>query len=193
MGAYGKNTDFFSIKGMIETLMGQLHIENIEVIRNSELDYMHPGRTATLLINGKNAGFFGEVHPQVAKNYNLDTRVYMVELDLETMLEAINHDVTFKALPKYPATTRDIAMLVSKETLVGELEKVITQRSGKLLETVELFDVYEGAQIEVGYKSVAFKLTFRAEDRNLTDEDIQKVMKKVLNGLEMNCGAKLRD
>lgn len=193
VGAYGKNTDFFSIKGMIETLMGQLHIENIEVIRNSELDYMHPGRTATLLINGKNAGFFGEVHPQVAKNYNLDTRVYMVELDLETMLEAINHDVTFKALPKYPATTRDIAMLVSKETLVGELEKVITQRSGKLLETVELFDVYEGAQIEVGYKSVAFKLTFRAEDRTLTDEDIQKVMKKVLNGLEMNCGAKLRD
>ncbi len=193
VGAYGKNTDFFSIKGMIETLMGQLHISNIEVVRNSELDYMHPGRTATLLINGKDAGFFGEIHPQVAKNYNLDTRVYMVELDLATMLEAIDKNVTFKPLPKYPATARDIAMLVSKETLVGELEKVIKQRSGKLLESVELFDVYEGAQIEAGYKSVAFKLTFRAEDRTLVDEDIQKIMKKVLNGLEMNCGAKLRD
>lgn len=117
----------------------------------------------------------------------------MAEFDLATMLNAINKELKFKALPKYPATTRDIAMLVSKETLVGELEKVIIQRGGKLLEKVELFDVYEGAQIEEGYKSVAFKLIFRAEDRTLTDEEIQKVMKKVLNGLEMNCGAKLRD
>ena len=193
IGAYGKETDFFTMKGMIETLLEELHISKVEFERNSELAYMHPGRTANLVINGKEAGFFGEVHPQVCKNYDLDTKVYMAELDLETILKAINVNVTFKALPKYPATTRDIAMLVSKETLVGELEKVITQRSGKLLEKVELFDVYEGAQIESGYKSVAFKLVFRAEDRTLTDEDIQKIMKKVLNGLEMNCGAKLRD
>ena len=162
-------------------------------MRNTELEFMHPGRTATLLINGKEAGFFGEIHPQVAKNYSLDTRVYMAEFDLATMIGAINKELQFKALPKYPATTRDIAMLVAKETLVGELEKVIIQRGGKLLEKVELFDVYEGAQIEEGYKSVAFKLIFRAEDRTLTDEEIQKVMKKILNGLEMNCGAKLRD
>ena len=193
IGGYGKETDFFSMKGMIETLMSELHISNVEFTRNSELEYMHPGRTATVLINGKEAGFFGEIHPQVAKNYGLDTKVYMAELDLKTMLEAIEVNLTFKPLPKYPATTRDIAMLVTKETLVGELEKVITQRGGKLLEAVELFDVYEGAQIEKGYKSVAFKLTFRAEDRTLTDEEIQKVMKKILNGLEMNCGAKLRD
>ncbi len=193
IGQYGKNVDFFSFKGMIETLMDGLHIGKLEFVRNTKLEFMHPGRTATLLINGKEAGFFGEIHPQVAKNYSVDTRVYMAELDLATMIEAINKDLKFKALPKYPATTRDIAMLVSKETLVGELEKVISQRGGKLLEKVELFDVYEGAQIEAGYKSVAFKLIFRAEDRTLTDEEIQKVMKKVLNGLEMNCGAKLRD
>ena len=193
IGQYGKNVDFFTFKGIIETLMSTLHIGKIEFVRNTTLEFMHPGRTATLLINGKDTGFFGEIHPQVAKNYSLDTRVYMAELDLTTMLDAIDQDLAFKALPKYPATTRDIAMLVTKETLVGELEKIILQRGGKLLEKVELFDVYEGAQIESGYKSVAFKLIFRAEDRTLTDEEIQKVMKKILNGLEMNCGAKLRD
>ncbi|MEG1000793.1 MAG: phenylalanine--tRNA ligase subunit beta, partial [Cellulosilyticaceae bacterium] len=115
------------------------------------------------------------------------------ELDYASLLNSIEKDLTYKALPKYPATSRDIAMLVKEEVLVGEIEKVITQRSGKLLERVELFDVYQGKQIEEGYKSVAYKLTFRAADRTLTDEEIQKVMKKVLNGLEMNVGAKLRD
>ena len=193
VGQYGPKADFFTMKGLIETLMEALHIEKFEFARNSELDFMHPGRTANLLIGGKNAGYFGEIHPQVAKNYDLGTRVYVAELDLETILMAINKNVSFKALPKYPATTRDIAMLVSRETLVGDLEKVIKQRGGKLLESVELFDVYEGTQVGEGMKSVAYKLVFRAEDRTLVDEDIQKIMKKVLNGLEMNCGAKLRD
>ncbi len=193
IGAYGKKTDFFGLKGIIESLMEVLHISDVDYERNSELDYMHPGRTASVIINGKYAGFLGEIHPQVAKNYNLDTRVYMAEIDLQTLLDAINHDVSYQALPKYPSTARDIAMLVKKETLVGELEKVIKQRAGKLLEKVELFDVYEGEQIESGYKSVAFKLIFRSEERTLVDEDIQKLMKKILNGLEMNCAAKLRD
>ena len=193
VGQYGKNVDFFSMKGFVEGLMEALHVEKFEFTRNSELEYMHPGRTANLIINGKDAGFFGEIHPQVAKNYDLDTRVYVAELDLATIIEHINKNLSFKALPKYPATTRDIAMLVSRETLVGDLEKVIKQRGGKLLESVELFDVYQGEQIEEGMKSVAYKLVFRAEDRTLVDEEIQKAMKKILNGLEMNCGAKLRD
>ena len=138
------------MKGFVEGLMEALHVEKFEFTRNSELEYMHPGRTANLIINGKEAGFFGEVHPQVAKNYDLDTRVYVAELDLETILNHINQNLSFKALPKYPATTRDIAMLVSRETLVGDLEKVIKQRAGKLLESVELFDVYQGEQIEAG-------------------------------------------
>ena len=193
VGQYGPKADFFSMKGLIETLMEALHIAKFEFTRNSELEFMHPGRTANLIINGKDAGYFGEIHPQVAKNYDLGARTYVAELDLATILNAINQNVSFKALPKYPATTRDIAMLVTRETLVGDLEKVIKQRGGKLLESVELFDVYEGAQVGEGMKSVAYKLTFRAEDRTLVDEDIQKIMKKVLNGLEMNCGAKLRD
>ena len=193
IGQYGKATDFFTMKGLVETLMEALHVEQFEFTRNSELEFMHPGRTATLMIHGKDAGFIGEIHPQVAKNYEIETRVYMAELDLQTILDHINQNISFKALPKYPATTRDIAMLVSSETLVGDLEKVIKQRGGKLLERVELFDVYQGEQIEPGMKSVAYKLVFRAEDHTLVEDEIQKVMKKILNGLEMNCSAKLRD
>jgi len=193
IGQYGKEVDFFTMKGLVETLMEALHVEKFEFTRNSELEYMHPGRTANLIINGKEAGFFGEIHPQVAKNYNIDTNTYMAELDLATILSGINKNLSFKPLPKYPATTRDIAMLVTAETLVGDLEKVIKQRGGKILESVELFDVYQGEQIEKGMKSVAYKLVFRDNARTLEDEDVQKVMKKILNGLEMNCGAKLRD
>ena len=100
VGAYGKETDFFSMKGMVETLMSELHISNVEFARNSELEYMHPGRCATVLINGKAAGFFGEIHPQVAKNYSLDTKVYMAELDLAAMLDAIHAAISFKPLPR---------------------------------------------------------------------------------------------
>ncbi|MEG0351923.1 MAG: phenylalanine--tRNA ligase subunit beta [Cellulosilyticaceae bacterium] len=193
VGMYGKDVDFFNIKGLVEALTQALHISKVEVTRNTSLPFMHPGRCANLVIAGKEVGFFGEIHPQVAKNYGIEANTYMAELDYASLLNSIEKDLTYKALPKYPATSRDIAMLVKEEVLVGEIEKVITQRSGKLLERVELFDVYQGKQIEEGYKSVAYKLTFRAADRTLTDEEIQKVMKKVLNGLEMNVGAKLRD
>ena len=193
IGMYGKQADFFAIKGAIEGLLERLHIENVEFTRNTELPFMHPGRCASLIVKGKVVGFLGEVHPQVARNYDIGTKVYVAELDLQSLLANINQAVSYKSLPKYPATSRDIAMLVKADVLVGEIEKAISQRGGKLLESCNLFDVYQGKQIEEGYKSVAYKLTFRAEDRTLTDEDIQKVMKKILNGLEMNVGAKLRE
>lgn len=193
IGMYGPERDYFTLKGLIETLMEVIPIESFEFKRCTELEFMHPGRTATLVINHKEAGYLGEIHPQIAKNYAIGTSVYVAELDLETLLEAANQTISFKPLPKYPATTRDIAMLVSKETLVGDLEKVIRQRGGKLLESIKLFDIYEGEQIGKEMKSVAYNLTFRAEDRTLTDEDVQKSMKKILNGLESTFCAKLRD
>jgi len=193
IGMYGKKADFFTLKGVIESLVQRLHITKAEFIRNSEIECMHPGRCASLIINGKYVGFLGEIHPQVAKNYALEAKTYMAELDLGALLENINQDIIFKPLPKYPSTARDIAMLVKEELLVGTIEKTISERGGKLLEKIELFDVYQGKQIEAGYKSVAYKLTFRAEDRTLTDEEVQKVMKKILSALEINCAAKLRD
>lgn len=193
IGMYGKETDFFSLKGILESLTQILHIESVGFERNTAIPFMHPGRCASLMIQNKDAGFFGEVHPQVARNYDLGVKVYIAEIDIETLLQTMDEEVVYKPLPKYPATSRDIAMLVEEDVLVGEIEKIITQRGGKLLEVVELFDIYQGKQIESGYKSVAYKLTFRANDRTLTDEEIQKTMKKILNGLEQGVGAKLRE
>ena len=193
VGMYGKDVDFYTLKGLVEALTEDLHIQKVSVERNTEIPFMHPGRTANLLIGGKVCGYFGEIHPQVAKNYSIEAKTYVAELDLAMILGAVEKARSYVPLPKYPATTRDIAMLVKADVLVGEIEKVITQRAGKLLESCELFDVYQGKQIEEGHKSVAYKLVFRASDRTLTDEEIQKAMKKILNGLETVIGAKLRE
>ena len=193
VGMYGKEVDFYTLKGLIEALVEDLHIQKVSVVRNTELPFMHPGRTANLMIAGKVCGYFGEIHPQVAKNYSVDTKLYVAELDLALILANVEKARSYVPLPKYPATTRDIAMLVKDDVLVGDIEKVITQRGGKLLESCELFDVYQGKQIEQGHKSVAYKLVFRASDRTLTDDEIQKSMKKILNGLETVIGAKLRE
>ena len=193
VGMYGKDVDFYTLKGLIEALVEDLHIQKVTVERNTELPFMHPGRTANLVIAGKVCGYFGEIHPHVAKNYGVDTKLYVAELDLAMILAHIERARSYVPLPKYPATTRDIAMLVKDDVLVGDIEKVISQRGGKLLESCELFDVYQGKQIEAGHKSVAYKLVFRASDRTLTDDEIQKSMKKILNGLETVIGAKLRE
>ncbi|OOB79464.1 MAG: phenylalanine--tRNA ligase subunit beta, partial [Epulopiscium sp. Nuni2H_MBin003] len=192
VGMYGKDVDFYSIKGVVEALVKNLSIDNVEYTRNTSIDFMHKGRCASLIINGKDAGIFGEVHPQIARNYSIDTKAYVMELDLDTLVQASCQDKVFTALPKYPASTRDIAIKVSTDVLVGDIEKVIKQRGGRLLVDIELFDVYQGNQIASGYKSVAYKLTFRAEDRTLTDEEVQKAINKILNGLN-SLGATLRE
>lgn len=193
VGMYGKDVDFYTLKGLVESLVEDLHVQKVGYERNTELPFMHPGRTANLLIGGKVCGYFGEIHPQVAKNYNIEAKTYVAELDLMMILSNMEKARSYKALPKFPASTRDIAMLVKSDVLVGDIEKVITQRGGKLLESCQLFDVYQGKQIEEGHKSVAYKLVFRAADHTLSDEDIQKSMKKILNGLETVIGAKLRE
>nr|WP_307991996.1 phenylalanine--tRNA ligase subunit beta [uncultured Niameybacter sp.] len=193
VGMYGKDVDFYTLKGLVESLVEDLHVQKVEYERNTELPFMHPGRTANLLIGGKVCGYFGEIHPQVAKNYSIEAKTYVAELDLMMILSHMEKARSYKALPKFPASTRDIAMLVKSDVLVGDIEKVITQRGGKLLESCQLFDVYQGKQIEEGHKSVAYKLVFRAADHTLADEDIQKSMKKILNGLETVIGAKLRE
>ncbi|OON96686.1 MAG: phenylalanine--tRNA ligase subunit beta [Epulopiscium sp. Nele67-Bin005] len=194
VGMYGKDIDFYSLKGVLEGVLLALKIEKFEVKRNSTLLFMHTGRCADLFINNKYVGYFGEIHPQVAKNYDLDTRVYVCEIDIKPLLTYSKLDnIKYTALPKYPSTSRDIAMLIKKDVLVGDIEKLIKQRGGKLLTSVELFDVYEGKQIEDNQKSVAYRLVFRANDRTLTEEDVQKFMKKILQGLETEMNAKLRD
>jgi phenylalanyl-tRNA synthetase beta chain len=192
IGLYGKEVDFFTVKGIVESIVAKLRIEKVTYVRNTSLPFMHPGRCASILIEGREIGFLGEVHPKVDKNYDIGAKAYIVELTLDELVANAKEEISYVPLPKYPATSRDLAMLVKKEVLAAEIEQIIVQRGGKLLEKLELFDVYEGEQVQKGYKSIAYKLTFRATDRTLVEEEIQKTMGKILSGLEQGLDAQLR-
>ncbi len=136
-------------------------------------------------------GYLGEVHPEVADNYDIDTKVYVAVLDMPEILPFASFDRKYEGIAKYPAVSRDISMVVPKTVLVGDIEKVISQRGGKILENYQLFDIYEGTQIKEGFKSVAYSIIFRAKDRTLEESDVSGAMKKILNGLE-GLGIELR-
>lgn len=192
LGMYG-NSDFFELKGVVEGLMGEMRVANYEFVRETEHPTFHPGRTAALLVNGEKAGVFGEIHPDVLEKYDIQTKVYVGTFDVEKLIKNAGEAAQYKALPKFPAVSRDIAMLVKDEILVKQIEDVLRQRGGKILEGIKLFDVYKGKQVPEGMKSVAYSITFRAEDRTLTDEDVNKAMVKILDGLKNNLDAQLRE
>lgn len=152
---------------------------------------MHPGRQALIQYQETTIGYLGELHPEVTDNYGIDTKVYVAVLDMPALLPFASFDRKYEGIAKYPAVSRDISMVVPKHILVGDIEKVIEQRGGKILETYKLFDIYEGTQIQSGYKSVAYSITFRAKDRTLEESDVSGAMKKILNGLE-GLGIELR-
>lgn len=191
LGMYG-DVDFYNMKGIIEELVKVLHVQGVRYRPVSDNPTFHPGRCASLEVGGKACGVFGEIHPDVAKAYEIDTRCYVAELDLASIVDAISHKTQYRRLPRFPAVTRDIALLVDKKVAVAELEETITKASGELLDTVKLFDVYQGAQIPAGKKSVAYAISFRAADRSLTNEEINKVFNKIVKDLEYKNGATLR-
>ncbi len=191
MGRYG-NCSFFDIKGEIEAMLDSLHIKNYEFEAETEDSSMHPGRTAKLLINGENAGVFGQIHPLVADKFECPDNSYVALLNFAVIEKAAIDIPENKELPKFPAVTRDLAIVVSKDVTCGAVEKIIKQRGGKALESCALFDCYEGAQVGEGKKSLAYSLVFRDEAKTLTDDDVNKPMKKILNGLETMLGAELR-
>jgi phenylalanyl-tRNA synthetase beta chain len=190
IGIYG-NRDFYNLKGIIENLLGELGIEKAEYVRETENPAFHPGRTAKLLIRKQEAGVIGEVHPDVTENYGIDERVYIAEIDLRLVFQAAKMERKYKALPKFPASQRDIAMLISDEVPASEIDSVINRAGKELIEKVELFDVYKGKQIPDGMKSVAYSITYRA-DRTLKDEEVNKVHEKVVNSIVEKFGAQLR-
>jgi phenylalanyl-tRNA synthetase beta chain len=145
------------------------------------------------MINGSKVGLIGEVYPDVAESFEAPARTYAGVIEIAPLIDNANMKPEYKPLPKYPAVTRDIAMLVKDEILVKQIEDIIRQRGGKILESFKLFDVYKGKQVAEGMKSVAFSITFRAEDRTLTDEDVGKAMHKILEGLKTNLDAQLRE
>ena len=192
MGMYGDNVDFYDIKGICETMFAQLNVKNVKYEAVTDNPTFHPGRCAKISAGNKVIGIIGEIHPAVSRKYGIETPVYIVELDFENVFLNIKTDIKFKELPKYPAVTRDIAMLVDKTVPVADIENVIKKTSGKMLESLQLFDVYEGKQIPEGKKSVAYSAIYRSADRSLTGDEVQKVFDKVVKNLENQIGAQLR-
>ncbi len=191
LGFYGDG-DFFTMKGVVEQFLASVGLnKKVEYDPKNKKPFLHPGRQADMLYGGVKIGYLGEVHPVVCDNYDLAAKAYVAVIDMPLIVERASFDHKYEGVSKFPAVTRDISMTVPKTVLVGDIEKVITQRGGKILESVNLFDVYEGSQIKEGFKSVAYSISFRAKDRNLEEADITGAMKKILNGLEQ-LGAELR-
>ena len=191
LGFYGDG-DFFTLKGVIEEFF-----ECVGMRKKAEYDpeagrpYLHPGRQALIRYEGTLIGFLGEVHPEVCDNYGIGTRAYVAVLDMPALIPYTTFDRKYEGIARFPAVSRDISMVVPRNIMVGQIEHVIEQRGGRILESYELFDIYEGSQIKEGFKSVAYSITFRAKDRTLEENDITAAMKKILNGLEQ-MGIELR-
>lgn len=184
LGMYGDG-DFFTMKGVVEEFLEKIGITGRKTYSpESGKPYLHPGRQADVLYGKTVLGYLGEVHPLVAAAYGIGEKAYVAVIDMEEVTKLATFDRKYTGIAKYPAVTRDISMVVPKDILAGQIEDMINQRGGKILERCELFDIYEGAQIKAGFKSVAYSIVFRAKDRTLEEGDITAAMKKIWNGLE---------
>ena len=179
-GLYGDDCDFFTAKGMVEQLLDTLFISNYEFEASSNEYAYHPGRCAHIMIDDTVIGVIGEIHPKVAENYGINERILCFTLDVDSLFAHTQTDATYTPLPKFPAVTRDLALICDETIPVRILEKAITKGAGNLLETIQLFDVYQGEQIESGKKSVAFNIVLRSAENTLAEEQVNSTMKKVM-------------
>ncbi len=183
LGFFGDG-DFFTMKGVVEEFLDRAGIRGRKTYdASNRKPYLHPGRQADVVYNGDVIGYLGEVHPAVMDTYGLGDKTYVAVLDMPKVVELADFDRKYNGIARFPAVTRDISMLVPHDVTAGQIEDVILQRGGKILEDVSLFDVYEGAQVLTGHKSMAYSLVFRAPDRTLEDADVTAAMKKIWNGL----------
>lgn len=191
LGTYGKK-DFYYLKEVVDLTLGRLGIKGIEYIREEDDTSFHPGRTAKLLLGGECIGIIGEIHMDVALNYNIKDRVYIGQIDFDKIVELTNMEVKYQPLPKYPGMLRDLALVVKEDILVGNMEKIMWKHGKGLIEKIELFDIYTGNQIPEGMKSVAYSITYRSHDRTLRDDEVNEIQKDIIKDLEDTFGAKLR-
>ena len=191
LGFFGEG-DFFTMKGVVEEFLDRVGMR-VKPVYNPQagIPFLHPGRQAAIEYNGTEIGYLGEVHPDVADNYGIGEKAYIAVIDIPAVTELASFDRKFTGIAKFPAVSRDISMLVPKNILVGTIENIIEKRGGKLVENFSLFDIYEGSQIQEGFKSVAYTISFRAKDRTLEDKDITPVMDKILKDLS-DIGIELR-
>ena len=192
LGAYGDGVDFFSFKGSIETLLHELRITDVKYVACTDNDSYHPGRCAKVYAGETYLGVFGQIHPLVAANYGMDTEVYTAELSFDAMYEKRGDIPVYQPLPKFPAVTRDIAVVCDEAVTVGALEESIRRGAKGLLKEVSLFDIYRGPGIADGKKSVAFNLVLRADDRSLTGEEADEDVQSILAALKADHNAVLR-
>lgn len=198
LGVYGKNESFFTLKGMVECMFDMMGIKDVSYIAESEYGVYHPGRCARVVkVTDKGEevelGIMGEVHPDVASNYGIGDKAYCGEFFLDRLIEFSSREIQYSKPPKYPSTSRDIAMVVSESTPVAEIEKVIKEAGTEILRSVKLFDIYRGIQVGPDKKSVAYSLTYRHDDRTLTDVETEEAHAKVVEALKNNLGASIRD
>jgi phenylalanyl-tRNA synthetase beta chain len=191
LGMYGENWDFYALKGRVDVLLQEAGVSGCEYLPCRDNPAYHPGRCATLVVDGRTVGVLGEIHPEVCANFDLGTRVYVAQLDADLLYALHSTEKKYTPLPKFPASTRDLAVICDEELPVAAIEKAIRAHVGKILEKVELFDVYRGAQVPQGKKSVAYALILRAPDRTLTVEECDKAMAAALAGLA-EIGAEIR-
>ena len=184
LGMYGEG-DFFSMKGVVEEFFDKIGLHKKETYDpNAGKTFLHPGRQANIIYDGTVVGYLGEVHPDVADIYGIGERAYIAVIDMPEIVARATFDRKYEGIAKFPAVNRDLSMVVPKNIMVGQIEEVIEKNGGAHLESYSLFDLYEGAQIKPGFKSVAYSITFRAKDRTLEESDISKAMDKILAGLE---------
>jgi phenylalanyl-tRNA synthetase beta chain len=191
IGMYG-NCNFFDLKGIVENLLEELGIKKARFQRESDNNTFHPGKTAAIQLRGEKIGVFGEIHPDVQENYDLDTPCFIAEINLDALFDAADVTKKYTKIAKFPAATRDIAVLVDDSVLAFDIEEAINKAGGTLVEKVSLFDVYNGEQIEAGKKSMAYAIVYRDVNKSLTDSDVNKVHDKILKTLETKFGAQLR-
>ncbi len=192
VGIYGETEDFFTLKGICENVLDGLGICGYYFEKEENHPTFHNGRCANIIIGSHILGTIGELHPVVIENYDLPVRGYVADLDFNMMLQLANEEIKFTPIPKYPAIERDIAILVKDEVTSHQIETVVLENGGELLESVKMFDMYKGKQIPKGYKSVAYELVFRASDRTLVDEDVNSIFTDILKALESILEAQLR-
>ena len=192
IGMYGENVDFYSLKGIIENILEYVNVNKYDIIKETENKSYHPGRCANIKIGIDTIATLGEIHPEVLENYGIEKRGYLAEINITKLVKYSKSNKKYVEVPKFPAVERDIAIIVDENIAVGDIEKTITKKSKKLLESIKLFDIYRNEKIGVNKKSIAYSLIFRDKNKTLNDEEINKIMEEIIEELEKIYKAELR-
>lgn len=192
IGMYGDNVDFYSLKGIVENILEIISINKYEIEKETENQSYHPGRCANIKVGIDTIAILGEIHPQVLENYNIERRVYLAEINITKIVRYSKSNKKYTEVPKFPAVERDISIIVDEEVQVGEIEKIIIKKAKKILEKINLFDIYRNEKIGSNKKSITYSLIFRDKNKTLTDEEINSIMQDIITELEKNLNAEIR-